>query len=259
MTVTALNNDWPADQVGFYTKIAFDVGGQWLSAMMFVAACLSAVGQFLTEMASDSYNLMAMGEDGMLPKVFAIKSPATGAPWLAVLCSYLVIMVLITCPFAAILEIDNWLGIISLLLQYAAFIQLRIARPDMPRPFKACDSLPGAVALIAVPSVVGLILLSFFCDFSTHLTGIITIIIGIGLYFVLIKLRVKSSCPVIMCKFVKYRLTLLCALDRNTTSWSSTHTYRLWTGHPPKRQNSRFWKGSHTVPARLLRPSNSPP
>ncbi|CAD6246777.1 unnamed protein product [Miscanthus lutarioriparius] len=72
---------------GYFSDIARIIGGVWLQSWMQAVAALSNVGNFLTEMSSDSYQLLGMAERGMLPDFFAKRSRhGTPAYWHPVLC-----------------------------------------------------------------------------------------------------------------------------------------------------------------------------
>jgi len=191
MAATALDDKWADYKIGYYAKVAGAAGGEWLKIIFLASATLSGVGMFLSEMTSDCYNLMAMGEDGLVPQVFAKKTPMSGTPFVAILCGYVVIMVLIACPFGIILEVDNWLYTMALLLEFAAFLQLRISKPDMPRPFRVKGGTAAAVILVSVPSALGIFAVSL-CRWEVHLVGGLVIVCGVILFYSMAYAKQKS-------------------------------------------------------------------
>merc|ERR1711937_136392 len=91
-------------------------------------------------------------------------------------------MVLISMPFGVILEVDNWLYAGALLLEYAAFIQLRRAKTDMPRPFKVPGGMVGAVLMVLPPFILGLYAMAI-CAWQTQVAAFTVIICGIASYY----------------------------------------------------------------------------
>ncbi|KAI3828545.1 hypothetical protein L1987_02646 [Smallanthus sonchifolius] len=59
---------------GYFSEIAKIVGGVWLRWWVQAGAAMSNMGMFVTEMSSDSFQLLGMAERGMLPEFFAKRS-----------------------------------------------------------------------------------------------------------------------------------------------------------------------------------------
>ncbi|KAL2612963.1 hypothetical protein R1flu_024655 [Riccia fluitans] len=76
-------DDW---EDGYFAQVGMLVGGAWLAWWITAAAAMSNLGLFQAEMSSDSYQLLGMGERGMLPEVFSRRSQY-GTPILGILCS----------------------------------------------------------------------------------------------------------------------------------------------------------------------------
>eukprot|EP00854_Cymbomonas_tetramitiformis_P003309 gene3309-4164_t len=123
-----------AGEDGYLETIANDVGGRWLGIWILVSAALSNIGQFEAEMSSDSFQLQGMAERGMLPAFLAKKSQY-GTPLVPIVLSSLGVATQISKSFSSVVELVNVLYCMAALLEIAAFIKLRIARPDIPRPF----------------------------------------------------------------------------------------------------------------------------
>ncbi|TQD75278.1 hypothetical protein C1H46_039197 [Malus baccata] len=58
---------------GYFSDIAKIIGGFWLRWWIQGAAAVSNMGMVVAEMSSDSFQLLGMAEQGMLPKFFASK------------------------------------------------------------------------------------------------------------------------------------------------------------------------------------------
>ena len=150
--ITTDTSDW---SLGFYSKVADQVGGKWLALWIVVAAVFAQVGQFQAEMASDSYQVQGMAERGFLPKFLAYRS-SYDTPTLGILASSLGIFLMSSFKFVEIIEMLNSVYALSELLEFAAFIWLRIKEPDLPRPYKI--PLPTwALCIMILPSTALLI------------------------------------------------------------------------------------------------------
>lgn len=100
-----------------------------------MAAAASQIGQFQAEMSSDSYQLQGMAERGFLPKSLARRS-RHGTPTVGILLSSLGVMCLASFSFVDIVELLNSIYCLAELLEFAAFVWLRIKAPALPRPYK---------------------------------------------------------------------------------------------------------------------------
>jgi amino acid transporter len=54
--------------------------------------------------------------------------------------------------FTDLIVLNIWLYCLSLLVELAAFAWLRLAAPDLPRPWRVPGGAPGAVAAVALPA-----------------------------------------------------------------------------------------------------------
>ena len=77
-----------------------------------------------------------MGEFGLAPAIFATQSKSNGSPYIAILFSYVIIVILIAFDITAIMAIDNFFSVASSILEILSFAKLRISQPNLPRPFK---------------------------------------------------------------------------------------------------------------------------
>lgn len=160
--VTAETSDW---RLGYFAAIGEHIGGKWLAWWIVAAAAVSQVGQFEAEMSSDSYQLQGMSERGFLPAIFNQRSKY-GTPVYGILASSLGIMGLASFNFLEIVELLNCVYCMGQLLEFVAFIWLRIKYANLHRPYRiplptwaciiglfpACVLLAG---LLIVPWVMG--------------------------------------------------------------------------------------------------------
>ena len=92
-----------------------------------------------------------MAEDGFLPKVFAKRHPRTGAPWVAILACATAWALCLGFDFVKLIVLDVLLTGLSILLEFAALVVLRIREPELPRPYRVPGGLAGAITLGVAP------------------------------------------------------------------------------------------------------------
>lgn len=119
--------EWVDGQLG---KAAIDIGGTWLGGWTVFAAGISNLALFEAELSSDSYQLMGMAERGHLPKVFAWRSARFDTPTFGIFVCTLVIIAMSVADFTQLVELLNFNYAIALLLEYFAFVKLRLTRKD---------------------------------------------------------------------------------------------------------------------------------
>lgn len=143
------STDW---QLGYFTEVARKVGGSWLAYWVVAAAACSQVGQYQAELSSDSYQVQGMAERGFLPKVFATRS-RHDTPTLGIILSSAGIILLANFNFQEIVELLNAVYCLAELIEFAAFIWLRIKMPNLYRPFKVPLPTWGVVLMLLPASL----------------------------------------------------------------------------------------------------------
>ncbi|KAA8545786.1 hypothetical protein F0562_020763 [Nyssa sinensis] len=121
-----------------------------------------------------------MSEMGMLPAIFASRSKY-GTPTVSILCSATGVIFLSWMSFQEILEFLNFLYSIGMLLEFAAFINLRIKKPDLHRPYRVPLQTFG-VTMLCLPPTLLLILVMCLASLKTYLVSGAVIILGVILY-----------------------------------------------------------------------------
>jgi len=175
--VDSNRNDW---ENGYLTTVASKIGGPWLGAWVVLAAAVSNVGLFMAAFSADCFQLMGMAERGLLPRVFAMRS-RFGTPTVAVLTGYVVISFLSFQDVTSLIEMMNVNYSLALLMEYAAFIQLRIKRNDVHRPFRIPLNTFGCILFLS-PAVAILIIIILLMSKETYIFSTVSIGVGILLY-----------------------------------------------------------------------------
>ena len=85
----------------------------------------------------------------------------------------IMIAMLISLDFDAILCIDNFFTAVGAVLEFAAIVKLRIAAPELPRPYRIPLGTAGLVAFLAIPTSWSLVIC--YVTFRDSIQSAITI------------------------------------------------------------------------------------
>lgn len=127
---------------GAWVDAARLLGGPLLAIAVVIAGSLDSMGTFNALTLSYTRLPYAMACDGLLPGVFRRKN-GSGVPWVALLACATGWALALGLTFERLITIDLLLWGMSLMLEFAALILLRLREPDLPRPFR----IPGPLAI----------------------------------------------------------------------------------------------------------------
>ncbi|XP_054786055.1 probable polyamine transporter At3g19553 isoform X1 [Prosopis cineraria] len=175
---------------GYFAEVGMSIGGFWLKVWIQVAAAMSNLGLFEAEMSSDAFQLLGMSKMGFLPAVFASRSKY-GTPTISILFSAIGVIFLSWMTFLEIVELLNYLYAFGMLLELAAFIALRLKRPDLHRPYKVPLQTFGA-AMMCLPSALLLVLVICLATWRTFFVSAAIVAVGFILYPLLIRARKRE-------------------------------------------------------------------
>lgn len=189
----AADKDW---SLGYFAAVARRVGGRWLAWWLVAAAAVSAAGQFEAEMSSDAFLLLGMAQRGFLPARLAARS-RHGTPGLAIALSSAGILLLVPLSFLQIVDLLNAVYCLAQLLEFAAFIALRVRAPRLARPFRVPLGTVGCALMLLPAATLLLTLLALpFIERNWSMLawtgGIVTA--GIVLQLVLSVARARKWC-----------------------------------------------------------------
>ena len=179
--------------VGGWVDAARLIGGTALAAGVAAAGAIGAFGSFAALMLSFTRLPAVMAADGFLPRIFTRHSARTGAPWVSIVACATMWAACLRLGFLKILILDVLLTGLSILLEFAAFVALRIREPELERPYRVPGGLAGAVAICLPP--LGLMILSVARNRTEEvgsglgatnelMIGAAIIALGVLLYFV---------------------------------------------------------------------------
>jgi amino acid transporter len=122
-----------------------------LAVAITVGGMLGAVGTLNALTMALSRLPYAMAEDGFLPKALATRHSKTGAPWVAILVCAAAWALCLNFSFTKLILLDVLLTGLSILLEFASLVALRVREPGLPRPYRVPGGLPGAIAVGILP------------------------------------------------------------------------------------------------------------
>jgi amino acid transporter len=146
-----------AFETGSWADLAALVGGPALRVALVAGGLISAFGMLNALVMSYSRLPLAMGQDGMLPRVFTRVHSRTGAPWVAILVCGAGWALCLDLGFERLITLDVLLTGASLVLEFAALLALRVKEPQLERPFR----VPGGTVAAALLGVCPTLLLAF--------------------------------------------------------------------------------------------------
>jgi amino acid transporter len=190
-------------ETGSWADIAGLLGGPLLRIALVVGGMISAFGMFNALVMSYSRLPLAMAQDGMLPKVFTKEWKRTRAPWVSIAVCATGWALCVGIGLDRLVTIDILLYGVSLALEFAALIFLRIKEPNLHRPFKVPGGMFGAILVGIAP----IFLLGFsvvrsqterIWGMSSFAFGAILVGMGVVAYFVNTALKPQGwSVPVL--------------------------------------------------------------
>jgi amino acid transporter len=174
-------------ETGSWVTFAGRLGGEKLAVLMTAAGVVAALSTFNTLVMSLSRLPYAMARDGFLPKVFA-KENARGAPWVAIVVCAAFWASATVMGFEATVMLDVLLTGLSILLEFAALIALRIKEPNLARPFRVSGGYAGVILLSIPPAA--LIVISCARNHAERIgavndltLGLFLALLGLAFYF----------------------------------------------------------------------------
>ncbi|RDX99017.1 putative polyamine transporter, partial [Mucuna pruriens] len=175
---------------GYFAQVGMLIGGSWLKLWIQVAAAMSNLGLFEAEMTSDAFQLQGMSKMGMLPALFASRSKY-GTPTVSILLSATGVIFLSWMSFQEIIEFLNFLYAIGMLLEFAAFITLRLKKPNLYRPYSVPLGTFWATMLCLPPALL-LILVMCLASLRTFFVSGAVILVGFILHPIMVQAKVKN-------------------------------------------------------------------
>ncbi len=178
-------NRW---STGGWAVVAQAIGGGTLLAFAITAGGMIGAAGSLNALTLSLSRLPAvLAEDRFLPRIFARRN-AAGAPWFSIGACALLWALALQLTFVKLIALDVLLTGLSILLQFAALVGLRLREPELKRPYRVPGGIWGAIG-IGIPPLVLLILTALRTQIepvgpiNALELGALLIASGVGAYF----------------------------------------------------------------------------
>jgi amino acid transporter len=198
MGVAAVRLDLGLWNTGGWVDAGQALGGSILALGIALAGMIGALGSFSSLMLSFTRLPTVMAADGYLPRVFMRHHKKTGAPWVAIVACAVAWAACLPLGFFHLLILDVLLTGLSILLEFAALIGLRIREPNLARPYRIPGGILATIAISTPPTA--LLALSVARNHSERvgttnglMIGSGIILLGVLLYFASPASRRKSE------------------------------------------------------------------
>jgi amino acid transporter len=175
------SSDWTTWQTGALPGLARAMGGPRLGDAVALGAVLSAAGLFLTLLLTNSRLPYVLARDGLMPSGLAAVHPRFGTPWTAVVVSAALYAAFAAFSFKELIVLNVWLYSLSLLVELAAFVWLRLREPSLARPWRVPGGLGTAITVAVVPAALSLLAMATAGWLNT-LAGVVAALTGPAAY-----------------------------------------------------------------------------
>ena len=174
--------DWQQWQTGQWPVAAAIVGGPFLAHAVVAGAVTASAGLFLSLVLTNSRLPYALAVQGELPRWLAAVHARTAVPWAAVLVSSAGYSLFALASFKELIVLNVWLYSLTLLLELAAFVALRLREPALPRPWRVGGGALGLWLTAALPSAAAVLAMAT-AGWKNTAAGVATALTGPALWW----------------------------------------------------------------------------
>jgi len=178
----SVTGDWQRWQTGQWPVAAATVGGPWLAQAVLAGAVTASAGLFLSLVLTNSRLPYVLAVQGQLPRWLAAIHARTGVPWAAVLVSSAGYSLFALASFKDLIVLNVWLYSLTLLLELAAFVALRLREPSLARPWRVGGGPLGLWLTAALPSAAALLAMAT-AGWKNTAAGVATALTGPALWW----------------------------------------------------------------------------
>ena len=178
---------WTTWDTGALPRIAEKVVGPWLGHALAAGALVSTSGLFLSLLLTNSRLPYVLAREGYLGGRLAVwlaaVHPRFGTPWVAVLASAVFYAGFAVFSFKELIVLNIWLYSITLIVELAAFVRLRVRQADLPRPWRVPGGAPGMLVVATLPVALCLLAMAT-AGWKNTLAGTVAALTGPLVYMV---------------------------------------------------------------------------
>jgi amino acid transporter len=186
---TAPYSEWTD---GYFISLSKEIVGPWLSYWLMLGSALTNIGMFEAEMSSDSWQIAGMADRGILPSFLGARNQYD-TPTLGIVLSATGIVALCWMSFSEVVDMLNLLFCYGQAIEFFAFLHLRRAKPDMPRPFKIPIGYHGMCVVLTFP-LAFIVVILYFSSATALISSVLLSLLGFVLYYILELARTNSWC-----------------------------------------------------------------
>jgi amino acid transporter len=124
-----------------------------LAAAITLGGMIGALGTCNALIMSLSRLPAVLAEDGFLPQLFAWRHPVTDAPVLSIVICAIAWALALNLNFSKLIILDVLLTGLSILVEFASLIVLRVREPHLQRPYRVPGGIVGVVGISIGPMV----------------------------------------------------------------------------------------------------------
>jgi amino acid transporter len=190
----AATGRWQEWDTGYWPVVAAAVGGPGLAALVTLGALVAAAGLFLSLLLTNSRVPFVLAAAGQMPASLARVHPRFGTPWAAVILSSACYSVCAFWSFKELIVLNIWLYSITLILELAAFVALRLREPDLPRPWRVGGGSPGMWLTAGLPVALSLLAMAT-AGWTNTLVGTLAALTG-PLVYLAWRLRARERAAI---------------------------------------------------------------
>ncbi|MGH9749483.1 MAG: APC family permease [Candidatus Polarisedimenticolia bacterium] len=197
MVGLATTPDWTKVEAGFYTQIAWAIGGAGLGTWVAASGMLCNINLFNAYTLAYSRIPFAMAQDGFMPKVLARTHARFGTPWVSILAGAVIYGALTRLDLQTLLVVEMWLFSLIYILIYLALWRIR-CRPELDVPAAGAFrfTIPGGrlgIWLVIAPPMLLILAAMFFSGAEYILWGGPALLSGVVLYPLALRLRRRHA------------------------------------------------------------------
>ena len=145
--------EWSQWTTGSLPVVARAVGGDWLGHAVAAGAVVSTAGLFSSLLLTNSRLPYVLARAHAMPAWLGAIDPRFGTPRPAIIVSAALYAAFAVFSFKELIVLNVWLYSISLMVELAAFVWLRVTAPEMPRPWQVPGGFGGAITVVVFPTL----------------------------------------------------------------------------------------------------------